>query len=120
MPLIAAFTRTSSGTGPLLAPYLTSKVSYGTGSYHGIRCLCVFNGLDGNRSPDNFAVNLRGLDNVRTKIREILQKPHDYPEEMNFFTSLRQFQCSMTNRSVQGEKMPDRASSGEWVLFHCR
>ena len=31
-------------------------------SYHGIGCLCVFNGLDGNRSPDNFTDNLRGQD----------------------------------------------------------
>jgi len=47
---------------------------------------------------DGFCALLREPDDVRTEIKKILRNPHNYPEEMNFFNSLRQLQDSMTSK----------------------
>jgi len=60
-------------------------------------------GLDNTQAAhrlDGLYAKLRELDDVRTEIRKILQNPHDHPEEMSFFNSLRQLQSSMAEKLV--------------------
>lgn len=54
---------------------------------------------------DGFRAWCREVNDFRTSIREILQNPNTYSEEMNFLTSLRQFQGSIPINDVQGGKV---------------
>ena len=64
---------------------------------------------EGNEKSRRFSpaclVNSGLVDKVRTEIRKILQNPQSHPEEMNFFTSLKHLNDSMSSNSVKGGKV---------------